>query len=188
MRLTLLLTLFGLSFCAVSAQPPATLPNLESQPGQMATTQPIKPIPVAAIWYERGYPFHEQPSKFLIVGIWSDGTVIWSDDRAPGGGSHFRTNVGVERVEKLLHDLASVQFFSPSIRQVNFGPDSSYTVVAARAGNQHQGSDPGMTHRRRIQMWPSINAASTRKSQVSLTRNPPKSISTFSKFGVIAAS
>src|SRR4029450_835761 len=60
----------------------------ETPPATQASNQPPLPTgPVAAIWYDVGYPppgFTGEMNK-LIVGVWGDGTIVWSDDRAGGG-------------------------------------------------------------------------------------------------------
>lgn len=106
-----------------------------------ATTEPATraaPQPVAAIWYERSHPkTGETDARTLIVGVWSDGTVVWSDDRATGGKPYRVGRVDPRRIERLLSDLKPAGFFREK-RTVNFGPDASYTVLAAQHGEDRQ--------------------------------------------------
>lgn len=95
--------------------------------------------PVAAVWFDVGYPpagFDGEMNR-LIVGVWGDGRIIWSDDRARGGKPYRMGRVDPDRVRKLLADLQSAGLFQEP-REVNFGPDASYTVVAAGSGEQRK--------------------------------------------------
>jgi hypothetical protein len=78
-------------------------------------------------------------SKFrLIIGVWADGTVIWSNDRQRGGKPYFRGNVVAARLQQLLTDLEAAGFFEPNTRTSYYGPDSSYHVIEARIGRKYQ--------------------------------------------------
>jgi hypothetical protein len=121
---------------------------------KFSTTQPVGVGPVAAIWYEdSGFPLPmTKPAEphHLIVGIWSDGTVAWSADRRFGGSPYTRGQIAVDKVGIIVDRLDATGFFDLT-RQVNFGPDSSYTVVAAHArganqwvGSWHDPSTPGI--------------------------------------------
>ena len=102
------------------------------------TTRPANP-PVAAVWFNIGYPPPPKPGddikqlefRRLIVGVWSDGTVIWSDDRSKGGKPYYIGRIPAELVAKLLASLKAVGLFELPDAP-HFGPDSSYTVIAAQ--------------------------------------------------------
>ena len=86
----------------------------------------------------------------LIVGVWSDGTIIWSSDRRRGGPPYSKGKIEIGRVEKLADDLNGTGFFDLK-RQVNFGPDAAHTVIAAQArgarqwvGSWHDPAIPGV--------------------------------------------
>src|SRR5215204_5927051 len=68
-----------------------------SPTSRQATTAPTT-RPVAAVWYEQsGMRILAPGEKFephrLIVGVWGDGTVVWSDDRATGGAPYRTARV-----------------------------------------------------------------------------------------------
>jgi len=102
------------------------------------TTRPAN-APVTAVWFDIGYPPPPKPGedvkqfeyRRLIVGVWSDGTVIWSDDRRTGGKPYCIGRVPPELVAKLLASLKTIGLFDVS-EGARFGPDSSYTVIAAQ--------------------------------------------------------
>ena len=137
-RLAPLLLLSFLIGCRQS-QPAASQPTREpSTRVPLATTRPAGPV--AAVWYDIGYPppgVVLNESRRLIVGVWGDGRVVWSDDHVKGGGPYRAARVEPARVEQLLRDLHAAGFFDEK-RTVNFGPDASYTVLAAADGSQRQ--------------------------------------------------
>ena len=98
--------------------------------------------PVAAVWYEISYPPPPKPGeelvpRRLIVAVWPDGTVIWSDNRATGGKPYYIGRIPNELVTKLLASLKEVGLFDlPG--GARFGPDASYTVIAADADGKRQ--------------------------------------------------
>jgi hypothetical protein len=105
------------------------------------TSQPstLPPGPVAAVWFDVGYPppgFTGEMQR-LIVAVWGDGRVVWSDDRGRGGKPYHEGKVDPPKVEKLLADLEAAGLFTEP-REVNFGPDASYTVVAADSGSKRK--------------------------------------------------
>ena len=129
-------------------------PVLAAEPAM----QPAKPVPVAAVWYEQsGMTIPRPGEKFephrLIVGVWSDGTVVWSDNRRKGGNPYWAGRIPPDLVARLLASLETVGFFDPS-KISGFGPDASITVIAAQADQKRQwmGSwhDPPTTRPRAV--------------------------------------
>lgn len=132
--LILILLITGCARAATPATRPQ--PTTEAQP----TT---RPVPVAAVWTEMGMPLPGERKEFwqLTVGAWSDGTIVWSaaDDRS--GKPYLTAKVPPERIEKLVHDLDEIGFFSDA--EVNhhrnrYPPDAAHTVIAAEAGERRQ--------------------------------------------------
>src|SRR5207249_237536 len=126
----LLLVLMGLTGCAhkvaTGSRDPDSVPSL---PAGL----------VAAVWFDVGYP----PPGFtgdmqrLIVGVWGDGRIVWSDDRARGGKPYRTAHIDPVKVAKLLDDLDHAGLFDEP-REANFGPDASITVIAADAGGKRK--------------------------------------------------
>ena len=132
-------------------------PGFAAAPASQPATAPA-PAPVAGVWYQPSGTrvlAPGEPLEFhrLIVGIWSDGTVVWSDNRRTGGKPYWTGRVPRELVEKLLASLNMVGFFEPT-KISGFGPDASITVIAAQAGDRRQwmGSwhDPPTTRPRAV--------------------------------------
>ena len=116
----------------------ATTAASTSQPAAAATAPAATTRPVAAVWSQTSRPMPpDGESRRLIVGVWGDGTVVWSADRATGGKPYRAGRIEVQRVEQLLAQLKAAAFFEEK-RKYNFGPDASHTVLAAEGGGQHQ--------------------------------------------------
>jgi len=116
--------------------------SASSPAGPPAPTTAPSTRPVAAVWYElSGMTVVKPGEKFepnrLIVGVWSDGTVVWSSDRRTGGKPYWTGKIAPELVAKLLASLKTVGFFEPS-KISGFGPDASITVLAAQADEKRQ--------------------------------------------------
>ena len=119
---------------ARAADEPAALPA--------PTTRPTT-APVAAVWYDVGYPPPRRPGeerpewRRLIVCVWADGTVVWSDDRARGGRPYHIGRIPGELRDQLVASLKAVGLLDiPG--EVRFGPDASYTVIAAELDGKRQ--------------------------------------------------
>ena len=132
-------------------------PGFAAAPASQPATAPA-PAPVAGVWCQPSGTrvlAPGEPLEFhrLIVGIWGDGTVVWSDNRRTGGKPYWTGRIPRELVEKLLASLNTVGFFEPT-KISGFGPDASITVIAAQAGDRRQwmGSwhDPPTTRPRAI--------------------------------------
>ncbi len=69
----------------------------------------------------------------LIVCLWGDGSIVWSDDNVNGGPPYFTAQVKPEVVSatfKKLHDIGV--FDVPPLKQSKFGPDSKFTTILVR--------------------------------------------------------
>jgi hypothetical protein len=116
-----------------------------------ASSAKAKATPVAAVWYEISYPAPDvKETEKLIAGLWSDGTVVWSDNRDTGGKPYHTARISDDDVNKLLSDLSTAGLFE-KLDQVHFGPDASHTVIAAKIGGKtqwlgswHEPARPGM--------------------------------------------
>ena len=103
-----------------------------------------RPVPVAAIWLETGYPIpgqREDEWRKLIIGIWSDGTIVWSAADAGSGKPYLTAKLDRADIEKLLKDLDAIGFFDDA--EVNrhrnrYPPDAAHTVIAAESGEKKQ--------------------------------------------------
>jgi len=119
------------------AMPVSTMPV---STGQMTAPAVAPTGPVAAIWFELGYPppgAVASEKRRLIVGVWADGRVVWSDDRGKGGAPYREGQIEPRRVDELLRAIEAADFFNEK-RTAFYGPDASHTVLAARNGEKKQ--------------------------------------------------
>jgi hypothetical protein len=105
------------------------------------------PVPVAAVWHEISYPPPGVTDLTkLIVGIWSDGSVVTGNDHERGGPPYTSRKIDPKEVEELMTDLDAMKFFTDEEFKKHpnrYPPDASYTAVAAVSGDKKQ----------RISMW-----------------------------------
>jgi len=131
LTLSVLLGAFALTAWATEPAPATTAPA--SQPTSR---------PVVSIFYEHSYPPPGmKESRRLIIAVYADGTLRWSDDQAMGGAPYRAAHVSPERVTRLLDDLHALGFFTdPDVahHRISYGPDASYTVLAAERGDARQ--------------------------------------------------
>jgi hypothetical protein len=135
--LVLCLATIALTGCDSHPASTTTGSNSGSLPPRYSSTQPLLPGPVAAIWFDQTSTLAPAEPNRLIVGVWSDGTVVWSNDQRHGGKPYLTGKIDTARVQQLANDLAAAGLFDPQ-RQVWFGPDATLTVIAVRAGGTHQ--------------------------------------------------
>jgi len=85
-----------------------------------------------------GDPAYGHPR--IIVAVWKDGRIIWSKDTVLGGVPHepySEAKIDPDRIKAALSALASMGAFQEDARNRLFCvPDSVYTAIAIRNGNQ----------------------------------------------------
>ena len=69
----------------------------------------------------------------LILSVWGDGTIVWSQDRLKGGGPYFESKIAPADVSAMLKRFDAIGVFDvPRLGQANFGPDSEFTTILVR--------------------------------------------------------
>ena len=121
---------------ALAAYASATSQSLSSA---SATTRLHAVIPPAvAIWRESAAPRDWPRNESVVIVVWSDGTILWREQK-PGASDSYRTaQVDRAHVDQLLADLDAAGFFASPEDTINVGPDASYTVIAARHGGKRK--------------------------------------------------
>ena len=104
--------------------------------GTAATAQDSKAITdaetVFAI-YANDWGLGASGGPQLIVSVWGDGSIVWSNDRINGRSPYFRSQLDPKDVSAALKRLVDIGAFDvPRLRQANFGPDSQFTTIFIR--------------------------------------------------------
>jgi hypothetical protein len=104
------------------------------------TTTQAAARPIAAIWFVDGMVLPPPPpalaeSQKLLVGVWSDGTVVWSkNDQARGGRPYQSAHITPAEVETLKNDLVAMHFFDdPEVKKQPYlvPPDAGHIEIGA---------------------------------------------------------
>ncbi len=73
----------------------------------------------------------------VIAALWSDGRIVWSESRIPGGPPYRQGRFAREKLDSLLDTLERKQVFRDAARfRGNFGPDAGYTTIAIDDGRR----------------------------------------------------
>ncbi len=113
---------------------------LVSQFGTAAVAQDTKSITeaesVIAIFTNDWRLFGSEGPQ-LIVSIWGDGSVVWSNDHVNGGSPYFTAQLKPNDVSDTLKKLAHLGVFDvPRLKEANFGPDSAFTTILVRTAGK----------------------------------------------------
>lgn len=73
----------------------------------------------------------------LIVGIWGDGTIVWSKDKVQGGKPYYTAQLNPKDVAAVLKKIDEMGAFEvPSLETSHFGPDAIYTTILVRTNGK----------------------------------------------------
>lgn len=108
---------------------------------------PVHPesrLPAAVAVYVRHYGIKMGPDgslaandDCLIVSIWRDGRIVWSEDSTDGGGPYYEGFLKTAEVEELVDRLWQLDLLSKSgVNRMMLGPDASCTVIAVAHGSR----------------------------------------------------
>ena len=88
--------------------------------------------PSVAVWFESPSitGMLEPP---LIVALWNDGNMMWSENSIYGGAPYFHGKTSVD-IGRLLGAFQNKGYFSEKYARHNVGPDSSCTAMFVSAG------------------------------------------------------
>lgn len=135
-----LMILLALVFIGCSKSTPTQLETNEPDPQaeptpQAGPTLETNELPILAIWIEsigRG-----NRNGGLIAAIWSNGRIVWSTDANEGDLLYHESKIETEEIEALVAELTDARIFEKEeFRKPHYGPDSSYTVINLRRGDE----------------------------------------------------
>jgi hypothetical protein len=72
----------------------------------------------------------------IIIALWKDGTIIWSDNRICGGSPYKIANISFFKVDKFMKSIEELKIQESNIPLRHSGPDAAYTVIRAVLKNQ----------------------------------------------------
>ena len=79
----------------------------------------------------------ERTGDTLIVGIWLDGTVVWSERPIRGGPPYWTGNIGPDNVNNLFLRISGVDFFDVKLAfDIHCGPGDWFTGLSVNGGNR----------------------------------------------------
>ncbi len=74
-------------------------------------------------------------SPRIIIAVWEDGTMIWSENKVGGGPPYLTATVDSRQLEDFLTSIGEIADSLPSgIRTDYRGPDSAATTIVANGG------------------------------------------------------
>ncbi len=90
------------------------------------TTQPIACVYKAGCGKRR-----MEQSTDIIVAVWKNGQIIWSDDAVNGGAPYRIGKIEIKKVDAVLDGFEKEELFNNSNLSIhNYGPDSAFIVIA----------------------------------------------------------
>ena len=114
---------FCLSAHSANAPKPAALPITESDSVLMV--------------YREDHGLGSSGGPFLIIAIWPDGRMIWSEDRLKGGVPFRTGNIDAKRVTAVLNRFVKDGLFeNKKLADGYFGPDSQFTSILVKSGKK----------------------------------------------------
>jgi len=107
-------------------------------------SRPISMAPAAITIYTEDRERQSAGATRLLVGVWSDGLIIWSHNRHDGGPPYWSSSISPARFTSLMSELERDGVFkNKHLAGMYYGPDSKFTVIVVKNGK----------HRLQMQSW-----------------------------------
>jgi hypothetical protein len=101
--------------------------------GAAAERRPITAANRIVAAYEEDWGLKAAGAPKLIVGVWADGHVVWSQDPVHGGPPYYLGTIDRTRVDRFFEWLAADGVLEDTLLNVaRFGPDSTFTTLLVR--------------------------------------------------------
>ena len=85
--------------------------------------------------YTENWSLGSEGTPELIFAAWGDGQIVWSHDRKNGGAPFLSGTVSPDVITQTLKNFEKVGLFkSASLQKAQFGPDSRFTTILVRDG------------------------------------------------------
>ena len=108
--------------------------------GAQTAEQAIRPITDAETLlaiYTEDWRLHSSGPHKLIVVVWDDGRILWSDDLLNGGPPYRGAQIDASRLTVLLGHLDEEGLFDiDDLTHARFGPDSEFTTILLKSSGK----------------------------------------------------
>lgn len=95
----------------------------------------VSNAPVAVIYHSGIGRSSADSTARVVTALWSDGRIVWSEDRFNGGPPYQQGRFDREKLTSLLRLLEDRGAFGDqSLARAWFGPDSRFTTIAVEDG------------------------------------------------------
>ncbi len=75
------------------------------------------------------------PGSAVVIAVWDDGRIVWSKEPIEGGPPYWVGKVELSKLERFFDELEQRGLYkNPTPKQLHFGPDSAFTVIAITYG------------------------------------------------------
>jgi hypothetical protein len=99
--------------------------------------QPITDADKVLALYTEDHGLRSAGKPQLILAVWGDGRVLWSEDRLRGGAPYRVGQIAPRRLTSLLSRLERDGFFAdPKLSRSHFGPDAQFTTILVKSGKK----------------------------------------------------
>lgn len=99
--------------------------------------RPITDADAVLAIYTEDWGLGSSSGPQLILSIWGDGYIVWSEDRLKGGAPYHAGRIEAKKIDQLLSRLERDGIFDEkSLADPHFGPDSTFTVIQIRRGKK----------------------------------------------------
>ena len=87
--------------------------------------------------YNYGISFIGPHPPRLIIGIWGDGTIVWSEDKVQGGAPYYTAQLNPKDVAAVLNKIDNMGAFEvPGLEVGHYGFDAIYTTILVRTNGK----------------------------------------------------
>ncbi len=109
-------------------------PIVPSNKSPNDSTRPITDADAVVAIYVEDWRLASLGTPKLILVVWGDGHVVWSEDQVNGGAPYRSGQVSAKRVAAMLTQIAKDGAFDDQkLRRPRFGPDSRFTTILVKA-------------------------------------------------------
>lgn len=120
------------SFCHSYVQAILLIVACQAQ-GAESALRPVTEADSVLAVYTENWELGAKPETRLILAVWNDGYVVWSEDRLRGGAPYHTGRTDPKRLDSLLSGLEQKGLFADkSLADWQAGPDSEFTTILVR--------------------------------------------------------